>query len=78
MHSLVIFGVYLINNWLSEEYQVKLDKVNDYGRIFIQFPTFTYLKVGYFKGKPYTLPRYATDKIILMELVKQLMEVQSY
>ena len=52
-------------------------KVNQYGCIIIQFPKFTYLRVGYFKGEPYTLPRYATDRIILMELAKQLMEVQS-
>ena len=55
-----------------------LDKVNQYGCIFIQFPTFTYLRVGYFKEEPYTLPRYATDGIILMELAKQVMEVQFY
>ena len=53
------------------------EKVNQYGCIFLQFPTFTYLRVGYFKGEPYTLPRYATDRIILMELARQFMDVQS-
>ena len=53
------------------------EKVNQYGCIFLQFTTFTYLRVGYFKGEPYTLPRYATDRIILMELARQLMDVQN-
>ena len=34
------------------------DKVNPYGCIFLQFLTFSYLRVGYFKGEPNTLPRY--------------------
>lgn len=30
------------------------NRVNQFGCIFLQFPTFTYLTVGYFKGAPYT------------------------
>ena len=51
--------------------------MNQYGCNFLQFPIFTYLRVGYFKGESYTLPRYATEQIILMELARQLMDVQS-
>ena len=52
--------------------------MNQFGCIFLQFTTFTYLTVRYFKGEPYTLPRYPTNRIILIELAKQRMEVQSY
>ena len=38
---------------------------------------FHILRIGYFKGESYTLPRYATDRIILMELARQLIDMQS-
>ena len=69
----------LIDKQLSIKrvFDVAWEKVNQYDYIFLQFPTFTYLRVGYFKGESYTLPRYAIDQIILMELARQLMDVQS-
>jgi hypothetical protein len=51
--------------------------VNKYGCVFLQFPTFTYLKVGCFKGYPYILPRYPSDKWVLMELCRQVIMVHT-
>lgn len=46
--------------------------IGTYGSFFIQFPKFTYLRVGVFEGEPYRLPRYAFDRQILMEICRQL------
>lgn len=52
--------------------------MNEYGCLFLQFPTFTYMRVGCYSGQPYMLPRYSTDKIILMELGRQIMAVHAH
>lgn len=39
------------------------------------FPTFTYIWVGCFIGEPFMLPKYPSDKIIVMELCRQLVYV---
>lgn len=68
------FDKKLHNSRVSE---VSWMKVNEYGCLFLQFPTFTYLVVGCFEGVPYVLPRYPTDKIILMELVRKIITMHS-
>lgn len=44
--------------------------------IFLQFLTFTYMRVGCYTGCPYMFPRYPSDKWILMELCRQLISIQ--
>jgi len=38
---------------------------------------FTYLRVGYFQGYPYMLPKSPRDKIVLMELCRQMIVVHN-
>lgn len=38
---------------------------------FIQFPTFTYLRVYGYSGAPLMLPRYPSDEVIFMEFLRQ-------
>lgn len=54
------------------------ERVNEYGCLFLQFLTFTYMRVGCYNGQPYILPRYSTDKIILMELGRQIMTIHAH
>jgi hypothetical protein len=49
--------------------------VKKYGYFFLQFPIFTYLKFGCFRGYLYVLPRYPSDKWILMDLCSKLIVV---
>jgi hypothetical protein len=44
---------------------------------FIQFPTFTYIRVCGFKGEILMLPRYPSDKIIFIEFLRQAHEVHA-
>ena len=37
---------------------------------FIQFPTFTYLRVYGYSGAPLMLPRYPSDEVIFMEFLR--------
>lgn len=48
------------------------DFIGKFGSWYIQFPRFTYLRVQGFKGCPYKLPRYPTNKMILLKVIKQL------
>lgn len=50
-------------------------KVSFFGCVFLQFSNFTYICIGCFTGEPFMLPRYPSDKIILMELCRQLIHV---
>ena len=54
---------------LSTEAEVKVKK---YGSWFIQFPQFTYIRVAGSTVCPKRLPRYPPNKIVLMELARQL------
>lgn len=45
--------------------------VQRYGAWFIQFPRFSYIRIASFDGAPHRLPRYPTDKIVLMEVARQ-------
>ena len=47
-------------------------KVKKYGSWFIQFPQFTYIRVAGSTICPKRLPRYPPDKVVLMELARQL------
>ncbi|KAH9329023.1 hypothetical protein KI387_001131 [Taxus chinensis] len=49
--------------------------VSQHGCIFIQFADFTYLRVTGFSGEPVKLPRYPSDKWVIMELCRQLVEM---
>lgn len=49
-----------------------MEFISIYGSFFIQFPRFTYLRVGGFEGQPFKLPRYAFDSYVLIEVSRQL------
>lgn len=49
--------------------------VLQYGSFFIQFPRFTYFKIGGFDDEPMKLPQYALDCFVLAELCRQLFSV---
>lgn len=42
---------------------------------FTQFSTFTYIKIGAFDDFSHKLPRYLDDKMIMIELCRQIVEV---
>jgi len=44
-----------------------MNEVTKYGRWYIQVEKFTYLRVQGFIGATYRLPRYPTDKVVLLE-----------
>lgn len=48
--------------------------VEKYGSWFIQFPTFSYIRIQGCSYHPYHLPRYPTDRMVLLEVVRQLTE----
>lgn len=45
-----------------------MDLIKKNGFWFIQFPKFTYIRIHGFAKVPYRLPRYHTNKFILIEL----------
>lgn len=49
-----------------------MEFISIYGSFFIQFPRFTYLRVGGFEGQPFKLSRYAFDNYVLIKVSKQL------
>ena len=49
--------------------------IRNYGSYFIQFPKFTYLRVGGFEDELVKLPRYALDCFVLAKLCRQLFSV---
>jgi len=38
---------------------------------YIQFPNFTYIRIKGFEGKPFMLPRYPSNKLIVLEFSRQ-------
>ena len=54
---------------LSSEAEARIKK---FGSWFIQFPQFTYIRVAGSTVCPKRLPRYPPDKVVLMELARQL------
>ncbi|KAH9321752.1 hypothetical protein KI387_016391, partial [Taxus chinensis] len=51
------------------------DAVSKIGSLFIQFADFTYLRVTGFSREPIKMPRYPSDRVITMELSRQLVEL---
>ena len=51
------------------------DESAKYGNWYIQFRTFTYVRVFSFHGYPWKLPRYPSDKLLLLELCRQIVQV---
>ncbi|KAH9305342.1 hypothetical protein KI387_009746, partial [Taxus chinensis] len=51
------------------------EAVSRIGSIFIRFADFTYLRVTRFSGEPLKLPRYPNDRLVIMELSRQLVEM---
>ena len=55
----------------SEEAMVA---ISQFGSFFIQFSSFSYLRIAAFDGLPLKLPRYPSDMIMLIELVRQAIQ----
>ena len=49
--------------------------ISQFGNFFIQFSSFSYLHIATFDGLPLMLPRYPSDMIMLIKLVRQAMHV---
>ena len=45
--------------------------VQIYGCYFIQFPRFTYIRIGGFPNKPLKLPHYCSHSMVLAEMCRQ-------
>lgn len=52
-----------------------LKLVTTYGSCFIQFPRFTYIRIGGFEDEPFRLPKYALDSYVLLEVSRHLAHV---
>lgn len=51
------------------------DEIAKYGNWYIQFRTFTYVWVSSFHGYPWKLPCYPSDKLLLLELCRKIVQV---
>ena len=49
--------------------------ISQFGSYFIQFSSFSYLRLVAFDGFPLKLPRYPDDMIVLVEIVRQAIKV---
>ena len=49
--------------------------ISQFGNFFIQFSSFSYFRIAAFNGLPLKLPRYSSDMIVLIELVRQAIHV---
>ena len=49
--------------------------ISQFGNYFIQFSTFSYLHLPAFDGFPLKLPRYLTDMIMLIEIMRQAVQM---
>lgn len=47
--------------------------IEEYGFWFIQFPKFMYIRLSRFHSYTYRLPRYPTDRMVMLEVSRQLM-----
>lgn len=73
------FLTYTVRN-LDRELHVRISAVpraamDSWADWFIQFPTYTYIRVYGFIGNPAMLPRYPSDKTIFMEFLRQMHDV---
>lgn len=60
------------NKWLTEEV---MQFISIYGIFFTQFPKFTYIWVSGYEGKPFKFPRHCLDYYLLIEVCRQVAEV---
>ena len=49
--------------------------ISQFGNYFIKFSTFSYLQLATFDGFPLKIPRYPSDMIMLIEIMKQVIQV---
>ena len=49
--------------------------ISQFGCYFIQFSSFSYLRLAAFDGFPLKLPRYPDDMIVLVEIVRRAIQV---
>ena len=49
--------------------------ISQFGNYFIKFSTFSYLCLATFDGFPLKLPRYLSDMIMLIEIVRHVIQV---
>lgn len=71
-HYICLFDKELHNERVSNEvWKV----VSEYSWIFLQFPTFTYIRIGCFDREPFILPRYPSDKIICIKMSRQIISI---
>lgn len=54
-----------------------MELIKNYGYWFIQFPKFTYIRVHGSPKVPCRLPRYPIDKVIFLDVTRQLVAIDS-
>ena len=69
--------IFAIIRFIEGDYAKRLsdqakDQITTIGAYFIQFQTFTYIWVGGASINPKKLPRYPSDKLVIMELSRQI------
>lgn len=74
-HYMCLFDKEIQNKRVSDE---AWKVVSKHGCIFFQFPTFTYIKIGCFDREPFMLPRYPSNKIILIEMACQISSIHEH
>lgn len=52
--------------------QESMDFISRFGYWYIQYPKFTYLRIQGFAESPYKLSVYPTNRVVLLEVVRQL------
>ena len=52
-----------------------MQAIQVYGCFYIQFPKFTYLRMGGYSSEPLKFPRYRLDPIVLSEMCRQFVSV---
>lgn len=73
LHHFALKMVRILQGTLARRLSLEVEaKVKKYGSWFIQFPQFIYIRVAGSTICPKRLPRYPPDKIVLMELARQL------
>lgn len=52
--------------------QESMDFISRFKYWYIQYPKFTYIRIQGFSRSPYKLPTYPTNRVVLLEVVRQL------
>lgn len=55
-----------------------IQAISAHANFYLQYVDYTYIKVYGFKELPLLLPRYASERLILMEFVRQLLFLKSF